>query len=188
MRRSCCAGVARRQPAPTAVCVARRKSKCGTIFASTSSAILRGSPAWIAGSCLIAAITSAETALMSASGASSSAKAGGVISAQSRNGAAIRKLFRNLDMLVSSFGMTASEPQGERDQRATRQQQLHEQIGTEVASTLQDLFHAASFARRSGARVSNQHRRVTGATNYWRIRGYARSHGPLPTCPHTHTD
>src|SRR2546430_520962 len=75
MRRSCCAGVARRQPAPTAVCVARRKSKCGTIFASTSSAILRASPAWIAGSCLIAAITSVETALMRASGASSSAKA-----------------------------------------------------------------------------------------------------------------
>jgi hypothetical protein len=59
-------------------------------------------------------------------------------------------------MVFSFLVSAAGEPHGKRDQRAPGQQQLHQQVGTEVAGALQDLFHALSFVRGGRACVSKQ--------------------------------
>jgi len=61
---------------------------------------------------------------------------------------------RNASIVFSFLVSAAKQPHAERDQRAAGQQQLHQQIRTEVAGAQQDLFHATSFARAGGARVS----------------------------------
>src|SRR6266849_9082955 len=74
-RTSCsrCSGLARRQLAPIAIRVVCAKSKWGKLFASTRLAIFLGLPAWMLLSWRIAASTSSEMVLTSASGARSSA-------------------------------------------------------------------------------------------------------------------
>jgi hypothetical protein len=61
---------------------------------------------------------------------------------------------RNASIVFSFLVSAAKQPHGKRDQRAARQQQLHQQVGTEVAGAQQDLFHASSFTRGGRACIS----------------------------------
>src|SRR6267154_764994 len=101
-RTSCsrCSELARRQLAPIAIRVVCAKSKWGRIFASTRPAILFGLPARMSLSWRIAAITSSEMVLTSASGASSSAGEAGAARAST-----IAAVLRVLCMEFNSFSI-----------------------------------------------------------------------------------
>src|SRR5882762_7002194 len=110
-RTSCsrCSGLALRQLAPIAIRVVCAKSKWGRIFASTRLAILFGFPAWLSLSWRIAASTSSEMVLTSASGARSSAEEAGAARASTR--AAVLRVLR---MGCKSFRWSISSEYGGR--------------------------------------------------------------------------
>src|SRR6266568_1361261 len=85
-------GLARRQLAPIAIRVVCAKSKWGRIFVSTRLASVFGLPAWMSLSWRIAASTSVEMVLTSASGVSSSAGEAGAARASTR--AAVLRVLR----------------------------------------------------------------------------------------------
>jgi hypothetical protein len=60
-----------------------------------------------------------------------------------------------------SFLVAAEEPEKQRDQRAPRQQHLHQEIRTEAARALQKLFHAFILTSARLARVSGRSFPVT---------------------------